>query len=146
MNSRQPAKAAPTAGSVADKFFVSLDENTLVAVGAKTLYETEGCSIVVTRNEPDKKTRQPIGIVTERDIIFRVVAQSKGPYKVTLGEIMSSPLITIEESDSVSKAFSVMKRRKINRLPVINNAREVIGLLTMERLVRKVDIKTIAQA
>lgn len=153
MTSKDPATSTtpktaspPTVGAVANKVFVSLDENTLVAVAAKTLYETEGCSIIVTRNESSKKTRQPIGIVTERDIIFRVVAQNRGPYKVALGEIMSSPLITIDKSASVSKGFSLMKRKKINRLPVINDAGAVVGLLSMERLVRKVNIKTIAQA
>jgi CBS domain-containing protein len=136
----------PSVGAIAEKTFVSLDEGTLVAVAAKTLYETEGCSIIVTRIEQGEKTRRPIGIVTERDIIYRVVAQNKGSFKVTLGEIMSSPLIIINKDASLDEALSVMKRQRINRLPVTNSAGALVGLLSMQKLVAKVNIKTTFEA
>jgi signal-transduction protein with cAMP-binding, CBS, and nucleotidyltransferase domain len=147
MSSGQHPPPSPLkVGAIADRTFITLDENTIVAVAAKTLYDTEGCSIIVTRNQSGKKGRYPIGIVTERDIIFRVVAQNKGSFKVTLGQIMSSPLITIDRDASLNEALMVMKRNKINRLPVINSWGAIIGLLTMEMLVRKANMKTIAHS
>jgi signal-transduction protein with cAMP-binding, CBS, and nucleotidyltransferase domain len=147
MSSSHPGMPSPPkVGAIADRTFITLDENTIVAVAAKTLYDTEGCSIIVTQNQSGKKGRYPIGIVTERDIIFRVVAQNKGSFKVTLGQIMSSPLVTIDKNASLNEALMVMKRNKINRLPVIDSGGAIIGLLTMEMLVRKVHIKTIARS
>jgi len=135
-------KTPPLVGDVAEKTFVSLDEDTLVAVAAKTLYETEASSIIVTRNEPVTNTRHPIGIVTERDMIYRVVAQNKGTFKVTVGKIMSTPIITIDEDASTDEALSVMKSRKINRLPVVNRGDVLIGVVSMENLVRRANVKT----
>lgn len=123
-------------GSLANQAFVSLDENALVADAAKALYEREECSIIVTGNDSASQSRIPVGIITERDIIFRVVAQNRGPFKVKLREIMSHPLITIVEDMPASKALSLMKRRNVNRLPVVDNKGRLLGLITMQGLVR----------
>jgi CBS domain-containing protein len=133
-------------GSIANQAFVSLDENALVAEAAKALYEREECSVIVTGNDSDSQSRIPVGIITERDIIFRVVAQNRGPFKVKLRDIMSHPLITIEDDLPVSKALSLMKRRNVNRLPVVDKKGRLLGLVTMQGLVRSTpsskDIRT----
>ena len=49
-----------------------------------------------------------IGLVTERDILYRVVAESRSPFKTTLKEIMSSPLVTVDEATLVKDAIAVM--------------------------------------
>jgi CBS domain-containing protein len=121
---------------IASTAFVSLDEDTVVAQAAKALYEQETCTIVVTHYESTSGQRIPVGIVTERDIIFRVVAQNKGPYKITLKDIMSSPIITIDSDKSAKEAIAVLKENKINRLPIVNNG-ALIGLVTTEMIVRK---------
>jgi CBS domain-containing protein len=77
------------------------------------------------------KKEQLVGILTEGDIFYRVMAENKGPYKVTLSQIMSSPLITINENVSVRDAIALMQSKQIRRLPVINNDGGVIGLVTL---------------
>ena len=72
-------------GDTANQAFVSLDENALVADAAKALYERKECSVIVTGNDTTSDARIPVGIITERDIIFRVVAQNRGPFKVSSG-------------------------------------------------------------
>src|ERR671922_875911 len=62
---------------IVDTAFVTLDENTLVAEAAKALYTQERCTIVVTHLDAGTGQRIPVGIITERDIIFRVVADRK---------------------------------------------------------------------
>jgi CBS domain-containing protein len=121
---------------IASTAFVSLDEDTVVAEAAKALYEQETCTIVVTHYESTSGQRIPVGLVTERDIIFRVVAQNKGPYKVTLKDIMSSPIITIDSDKTAKEAIAVLKENRINRLPVVNNG-ALIGLVTTEMIARK---------
>jgi signal-transduction protein with cAMP-binding, CBS, and nucleotidyltransferase domain len=122
-------------GEMASTAFVSLDKETLVAEAAKALYKQETCTIIVTQCDPKSGQRAPIGIVTERDIIFRVVAQNQGPFKVALKDIMSSPIITIDFDKSVKEALTLLKQNKINRLPVVNNG-ILIGLVTTELIAR----------
>jgi CBS domain-containing protein len=121
---------------IASTAFVSLDEDTLVAEAAKALYEQETCTIIVTHYDSTSGQRIPIGIVTERDIIFRVVAQNKGPFKITLKDIMSSPLLTIDSDKSANEALVVLKQNGINRLPIVNKG-NLIGLVTTEMIARK---------
>lgn len=127
--------SSTSAGALADKAYITLDENTLVAQGAKALYEQEGNTIVVTRDAGAGR-RSPVGIVTERDIIFRVVAQNKGPFKVSLKDIMSSPLISIRSDTPEKQALSILKEKKINRLCVLNESGELEGLLTTEMIAK----------
>ncbi len=122
--------------NIASTAFVSLDEDTLVAEAAKALYEQEACTIIVTHYDSISKQRVPIGIVTERDIIFRVVAQNKGPFKITLKDIMSAPIITIDSDKSDKEALVILKQNGINRLPVVNKG-NLIGLVTTEMIAHK---------
>jgi CBS domain-containing protein len=125
---------------VASTTFTSLDENVLVADAAKTLYEQDACSIIVTRKDANSETRIPVGIITERDMIFRVIAQNKGPFKLSLKDIMSSPLITIDSEKTVKDALAVLKTNKINRIAVISKNGELIGFVSTEMLAKKLPI------
>nr|MDQ3968723.1 CBS domain-containing protein [Thermoproteota archaeon] len=121
----------------ADKDFVSLDGNTLVAEAARIMYERDICSVIVTRNDSERPLRQSVGIITARDFLHRVVAQSKGPFKLALRDIMSTPLITINKDTSTNDAMMLMKGKNITRLPVINEAGEVLGIVSLRTLVSR---------
>src|SRR5919198_6625765 len=87
--------------------FMIVDEDTLVAEAAKLMRDKDiSCVLVLS-----KGSKEPIGIVTERDMLYRVLANNKGPYKVTIKEIMSSPVITIDQESSTSDAISVMRSK-----------------------------------
>lgn len=125
---------------IVDTAFVTLDENTLVAEAAKALYAQERCTIVVTHLDAGTGQRIPVGIITERDIIFRVVAQNRGPFKVTLKDIMSAPLITIDADRSVEEAMAILNKYKINRLPVVHYS-SIIGIVTTGMIMSNVSIE-----
>jgi CBS domain-containing protein len=76
-----------------------------------------GCVIVST---PDGK---PIGIITETDIVKRVVAKDKQPSKVAAKEIMSAPVITINSEQTISEAARWMSRNNVRRLAVMYKSR-----------------------
>src|ERR671911_342765 len=119
----------------ADKDFVSLDENTLVAEAARIMYERDVCSVIVTHNDSER-LRRSVGIITARDFLHRVVAQSKGPFKLTLKDIMSTPLITINKDALTNDAIILMKDKNITRLPLINEeAGEVLGIVSLRTLI-----------
>jgi CBS domain-containing protein len=99
------------------------------------MYERDVCSVIVTRN--DKQFRQSVGMITARDFLQRVVAQSKGPFKLAVKDIMSTPLITINKETLVNDAIMLMKSKNIARLPVINNAGEILGIVSLRSLIGK---------
>jgi CBS domain-containing protein len=125
---------------IVDTAFVTLDENTLVAEAARALYLQERCTIVVTHLDAGTGQRIPVGIITERDIIFRIVAQNRGPFKVTLKDIMSTPIITINADESVEEAIAILNEHKINRLPVVHDS-AIIGIVTTGMILSKVSIE-----
>lgn len=134
------AKSHDRVRDIVDIAFVTLDENTLVAEAAKALYAQERCTIVVTYLDASTGQRIPVGIITERDIIFRVVAQNRGPFKVTLKDIMSAPLVTIDADKSVEEAMAILNKYKINRLPVVHDS-SIIGIVTTEMIMSNVSIE-----
>ncbi len=71
-----------------------------------------------------------VGIITEGDILRKIVAESKDPKNIAVRDIMSSPLITIDAEKSIEEANELLAEHKIRRLPVGSNG-EVIGIVTM---------------
>jgi CBS domain-containing protein len=130
----------------AKKDFVSLDENTLVAEAARIMYERDVCSVIVTRNDTNNLIRKSVGIITARDILHRVVAQSKGPFKLTLKDIMSTPLITINTDAPTNGAILLMKSKNITRLPVINEAGEILGVVSLKAILGRISHENIDDA
>ena len=120
--------------SIAEKNYVTLSEDTLVAEAAKLMRDKDVLSVLVT----SKNSNEPIGIVTERDILYRVVAENKGPFKVTLKDTMSSPLITIAEEESVKDAVLLMRTKHIRRLAVKKAGGKIAGIITLMSIVGNV--------
>jgi CBS domain-containing protein len=120
-------------GSIAEKDYVTLSEDTLVGEAAKVMKDKDVLSVIVT----SKNSKEPIGIVTERDILYRLVSENKGPFKVTLKDIMSSPLITIAEEESVKDAVLLMRSKHIRRLVVKNagGSNNITGTITLMSIV-----------
>ena len=75
------------------------------------------------------------GIVTERDILKRIVAEDKNAVKTKVKEIMSSPLLTIESSTDLEAAARLMFEKKIKNLPVTHEKR-LIGLINLQDICR----------
>ena len=122
----------------ADKDFVSLDESTLVAEAARIMYERDVCSVIVTRTDGERLLRQSVGIITVRDFLHRVVvAQSKGPFKLASKDIMSTPLMIVNKDALTHDEIMLMEGKIITRLPVINEAGEVLGIVSLSTLIGK---------
>ena len=76
------------------------------------------------------------GVVTDRDIVVKVVAQAKDPEKTQLGELADQPeVVTIGADDSVEEVFEVMKRHQVRRLPVIDGT-EIVGMISQADVAR----------
>lgn len=77
------------------------------------------------------------GIVTDRDIVVRAIAEGRDPAKTTVGEICSGDLATLSPDAGVEEAVTLMRERALRRLPIIEDGRPVgvvsIGDLAIER-------------
>jgi CBS domain-containing protein len=86
--------------------------------------------------EPDITGRQPepVGVLTDRDIVIGVVARGVDPASLTVGDIMTANPVTIAEFDSVEKAAQEMRRIGVRRIPVTGKQGELLGVLSLDDL------------
>ena len=113
---------------------VTLPEDAVIADAVKVMKDGGISSILVRSLSSSVENPLITGIVTERDILYRVIGGNKGPYKTVLKEVMSSPVVTIEKGSSVNEALSLMRNKKIRRLLVIqreNTKDATLGLVTL---------------
>jgi len=103
---------------------VTIEENAPVNEVAE-LMDKHGLGCVIVTNKEGK----PIGIITERDLVARVLAKNAMPSSVKAGEVMTSPLITIEPDETIHEAARRMSRLNIRRLGVVYKG-QLVGLLS----------------
>jgi len=79
--------------------------------------------------------KQPIGILTESDIIKKVVAEGKNPKDVIVKDVMTTPVVVIDPYVTLEEAMVTMGKCNVRRLPVIENE-ELIGVITQKDISR----------
>lgn len=72
-----------------------------------------------------------IGMITDRDLALRVVAQKRDPATTRADEVMSPGIIWCSTTEEVEDAVHLMDQRKIRRLPVLNDRHRLVGMLTL---------------
>ena len=122
-------KPPSTVRSVMTKPVVTTETDISVRKAAELMSKKNVGSIVVTSR------KKPVGIVTERDMVERVVAKGLDASKVKMEEIMSKPLTTIEGAMPIIEAIRTMQKKKIRRLLIIEN-KKLDGVVTQRDLLR----------
>jgi len=111
------------------KNIITLGSEATVKEAAKLMNKHEiGCLVLMNREKP-------VGIVTERDMLKRVLLKSKDPRKTKVGKIMSKPLVVCEPQTEIRDAVRLMVEGKIRRLPVVEDS-HLLGLVTFTDIVR----------
>ena len=120
--------------------FVTADENTSIAEAVKILQPKHVEIIIVTSNGG-----RYVGIVTDSDILEKIVMKGEDSDLVYLKSIMSTPIISLPSSATVKEAIKLMRRYKIKHLPVtdITNKENIIGTVTQEYLAEAIRIAVI---
>ena len=90
-----------------------------------------GDLVVVDRVD---STAIPVGIVTDRDIVVSVIALALDPASMLVGDIMSDDLLTCHEDDDVYQTIEHMRLRGIRRVPVVNHAGALTGIVSVDDL------------
>jgi signal-transduction protein with cAMP-binding, CBS, and nucleotidyltransferase domain len=110
---------------------IGVEESILDAARIMNRYEIS--SIIAVENG------NPAGIVTERDILKRVIARRKNPETTTISAVMSTPLTTINSSTSASRALRKMVKNNIKKLGVTTRTNRLVGVLSLTDLMPIID-------
>jgi CBS domain-containing protein len=118
----------PVVRDIMKKNVISIDASMTVHDAAKMMDDAAIGAVVVLEKG------LAIGIITERDLVRRIIAKGK-PLSTNVKEAMSSPLIVINPDDSVWELAQLMKIRKVHRIPAVENNR-LVGIVTTSDVVR----------
>jgi len=121
-----------------------MTKNVVTIAVDKTVFEAAelmsskgiGCLIIV-------QDEVPVGIVTERDFVRRVVAKNL-PYSAKISEIMTKNLVTVHPDMSLKNAARLMSINKIRRLPVLKQ-NKLVGIVVASDFVRNLGKKTVSE-
>ena len=111
---------------------ITLASSATVLEAARKMKEGDIGDVLVTKDD------KVCGIVTDRDIVVRTIADGKDASKVTLDEVCSHELTTISPDDEISKAVQLMRDKAIRRLPVCEKGAPV-GIVSLGDLAQALD-------
>jgi CBS domain-containing protein len=94
---------------------------------AKLMKKNNIGSVIVVEDKEGKKAK---GIITERDIVYKLLAKGSDPYKANVEDLMSKPLRVVKPDTTIEEAAKAMRENKVKRLPVVNDNNELIGILS----------------
>lgn len=106
-----------------------VDKTANVTIVAEMMSKKDAETVLVTDNT------NIIGIVTEKDLLTKVLAKGKNPEETKVEDVMSTPIITIDVNDSIINAMIKMIQNKIRRLAVTKNGK-IVGLITVSDIIR----------
>ncbi len=112
-----------------DKDVLILNQNTLTREAARMLQHYETDDIIVT-----DENKNPVGIVTDEDILSKVRVVAVYAEATTLKDIMTAPLITINEKATLQDALHKMRDNHIRKLPIISKKNEILGMIFQTKI------------
>ena len=101
--------------------------------GAALLMRRNHVGDLVVIDQPNGE-RVPVGILTDRDIVVSVIALGLDPASLLVGDVMSDDLLTCSEADDVYETIERMRLRAIRRVPVVNAAGGLTGIVSVDDL------------
>ncbi|MGE5624515.1 MAG: CBS domain-containing protein [Bacillota bacterium] len=119
-------------GELCSRVVIFVHEDESVRRAAELMRRYHVGSLVVTKyGDAEQK---PLGTVTDRDIVVEVIARDVDPDELTVGDIMGEKLVIASEDDELQDVLEVMRRRGIRRVPVVDKAGALIGVLALDDL------------
>lgn len=98
-----------------------------VAVAAERMHQRAVGTLVVVND-----TQQVVGIVTDRDLVSRVLARGRDPMQMAVSEAMTVAPKTASENTSIESALTIMRSGRFRRIPVVEPDNRLVGLITLD--------------
>ena len=110
--------------------------NDTTAKAAQLMKSGNVGSIPVIENEQTKKL---VGIVTDRDLALRIVAEGRDAKSTKVEAVMTPKVLTCRAEDDLQKALDVMSEHQLRRLPVVDNDNKILGIIAQADVAMRVD-------
>jgi CBS domain-containing protein len=112
---------------------VYLPSETTIAEVARTMREQDIGDVVVADGP------SLAGMVTDRDLVVRAIADGRDPEATTVGEVMTRDLVTVRPDDTVQQAALLMRDRAVRRLLVCDDDQGLVGVVSIGDLAERID-------
>lgn len=111
-------------------FVIGATTETTAHAAAKKMHDEQVGALVVVGGDG-----RVVGVVTDRDLVVRVMAAGKNPDAVKLGEVMSKPAKTVGRGTDLFGAAKLMREARVRRLPVVDEHGRATGMITLDDLI-----------
>ena len=111
---------------------ITVRKGDAVVTAARLMREHHIGYVVVIEQDFTAATAQPIGVLTDRDIVVGIVAREANPAALTVGDVMTQNPVVVAGSAPLADAVREMRRLGVRRLPVVGSQDEVIGVLSLD--------------
>ena len=119
-------------GDLLGRNVVSIKPSSTVAEAARLMRDNRVGSVLVL-----DESERLVGILTERDIVYKVVAEGKDP-ETLVEEVMTRDILTIREEATIAEAARLMIGMNIRHLPVVDARGRVVGVISLRDLARAI--------
>lgn len=101
---------------------------------ARLMRQRHSGDLIVVDNADEN--REPVGVITDRDIVIEGVAQGKNPDQTKVRDIMSKRVVVASAAEDLSAAIDRMRAHGVRRIPVLDDEQRVIGVVALDDVVR----------
>ncbi len=119
-------------GDICNREVVYVNRDVTVNAACKLMRHYHVGSLVVV--DDVNAQRVPVGILTDRDVVVEIDAMDLDAKVITAGDIMSSALVTVQESHGVLETIEIMRFKGVRRMPVVNAEGRLVGIVTIDDL------------
>lgn len=119
-----------TVGEICNREVIVIQRDGTTLEAAKLMRQYHVGAVIVIEKQNDRQI--PIGIVTDRDLVVEVLAPELDNAVITVGDIMTPEIFTIQENTATYEAIEYMRRKTIRRLPVVDESGELVGIFTLD--------------
>jgi len=114
-------------GRICTRYVDLADSEETVQAAAQRMLERKVGTLVILN-----PAKRPVGLLTDRDLVLRVVAQGQDPRRTSVGEVMTKDPKTVSEGTPIEQALALMRSGSFRRLPVVDDHGALVGLVSLD--------------
>lgn len=118
--------------NICNRNAVVADENSDVLMAAQLMRQHHVSTIIIVSNKVSGK--KPIGIISDQDLVFKVLAENRSVNDITLHDVMTMDMVCIRDDYEIIDTIHLMCLEGIRSAPVIDENGNLVGVLTMDNL------------
>ena len=109
--------------------------DTTVLEAARLMREKHLGDLIIVDDPKDDFT--PVGLITDRDIVVKVIGNELSASQTRVGDVMRTPLVTASDSEDSNAAIARMRQHGVRRLPVTGRHGKLVGIVTLDDLLKR---------